>query len=151
MHNIKQNKPRKDSRYNQTYINPSSCKKLFESQKHQPIICRSSWEKKFVMWCESSSKVKSWGSECVGIKYVCALDKKEHTYYPDFCVETIDGEKWIVEIKPYYQTQPPKTDSAWLKEQYIKNVSKWKAVQEQCIPKGYKFFILTEKTIDRMI
>ena len=67
-------KPKKNGRFQQGYINPNSCKKLFESVKNQPIIYRSSWEKRFIYWCESNKNVKYWGSECTCIK---DLKKKE--------------------------------------------------------------------------
>jgi hypothetical protein len=151
VHNIKQLKPSRQSRFKQEYINPQTCHKLFESLKQQPIIVRSSWEKKFIQWCETSNKVKSWGSECIGVSYVNPIDGEKHTYYPDFCVETTDGERWIVEIKPFNQTQKPDKNNKWLVEQYVKNMAKWNTIQEQCDRKGYKFFVLTERTIYKML
>ena len=86
---------------------PNSCKKLFESVKRQPIIYRSSWEKKFILWCESCKNVKHWGSECTCIKYFNPVDQKTHRYFPDFVVEMQDGKVLIVEIKPENQTKIP--------------------------------------------
>ena len=148
--NIKKLKPRKDSRFSQGYINPESCNKLFESQRKQPIIYRSSWEKKFIYWCEMSPKVKHWGSECTCIKYYNPIDEKEHKYYPDFVVELIDGQIMIVEIKPENQTQPPKKENSWAYKTYITNQAKWKEIKKKCIDRGYKFCILTENTINRL-
>ena len=51
-HDIKSLRPSKKSRYEQGYVNPNTCKKVFESQRGIPIIFRSSLEKKFVIWCE---------------------------------------------------------------------------------------------------
>ena len=151
MSSIKEFGPNKKSRYNQTYINPKSCHKLFESLRNQPIICRSSWEKIFINWLENSSKVKAWGSECIKVPYYNPVDKKEHSYYPDFCVELVDGEKWIVEIKPYNQTQIPKNNNSWAWHEFARNTAKWTAVKSECLKKGYKFYILTEKTISKLV
>ncbi len=143
---IKHFGPQKNSRYDQGVIHPGKCKKIFESQKHQPIIYRSSLEKKFIMWCENCSRVKKWGSECVQIPYFYALDNKYHTYNPDFVIEYTDGRRVIIEIKPYSQTQPPKNiNNEYSKEQYAKNVSKWVAAKRFASDKGVEFIIITEK------
>lgn len=149
---IKSLKPSKRSRYQQGYINPLSCKKLFESQRSTPIIYRSSYEKLFIQWLERSSKVLRWGSECVRINYVNANDGKQHSYYPDYLVETTDGV-YLIEVKPYNQTVKPSADTpkdsyAWTT--YITNVSKWKYAQTYCDNNGLKFKILTEKTIHKL-
>ena len=152
-HNIKLLKPNKNGRHKQGYINPKTCRRLFESQKNVPIIYRSSWELKFMEWCETSPQVKRWGSECVPIQYTYALDNNTHTYYPDYIVELNSGECWIVEIKPYNQTQKPKdtfdvNSPSW--QTYIKNVCKWKAAVKFANQNGLKFKILTEHTIEKL-
>lgn len=147
---IKRLKPKKNSRFSQGYINPESCNKLFESQRKQPIIYRSSWEKKFIYWCEMSQKVKHWGSECTCIKYYNPIDEKQHRYYPDFVVELIDGQIMIVEIKPNNQTQPPKKENTWAYKTFATNTAKWKEIKRKCEERGYKFCILTENTINRL-
>lgn len=150
MNSIKELRPKKNGRYSQGYINASSCKKLFESCRTQPIIYRSSWEKKFIYWCEHSNKVKQWGSECVNISYYNPLDKKTHRYYPDFVVQLTDGSVLIVEIKPYNQTVKPVNENSWAMTTYCKNSAKWKALKEACDRKGYRFCILTEHTISKI-
>ena len=147
---IKQLKPKKNGRFSQGYIDPNGCKKLFEGVKRQPIIYRSSWEKKFIFWCESCSKVKHWGSECTCIKYYNPVDKKLHRYYPDFVVEMQDGKVLIVEIKPENQTKAPDTENSWASRTYAINSAKWKEIKRLCEEKGYQFCILTEKTINRL-
>lgn len=146
---IKQLKPQHKSRYKQGYINPATCKKLFTSLSHDKIIYRSSYELKFIMWLESSDKVKGWGSECIKIPYYY-IDGKTHTYYPDYFVEMEDGAKMVVEIKPYNQTQKPVNENCWAMKEYSKNMCKWKATIEFCKAKGYTFKVLTEKTINQL-
>lgn len=148
--NIKQLKPSKKARFQQGYINPKSCKKLFQSVENQPIIYRSSWEKRFIIWCESCPKVAHWGSECTCINYYNPVDQKTHRYYPDFVVQLDDGTVMIVEIKPSNQTVPPDSENSWAYRTYAVNSAKWKALEKLCEEKGYKFCILTEKTINRL-
>lgn len=147
--NIKNLKPSKSSRYNQGYINPNSCKKLFPGLNNEPIIYRSSYEKKFIYWLENNKTIKYWGSECFFINYTSIIDGKIHRYFPDYFIEFIDGTKMVVEIKPYNQTHKPiNENNIWANKEYMKNISKWKAAKEYCDARGYKFKILTENTIN---
>ena len=144
---IKNLKPRRQSRYNQGYIDPKSCKKLIDRSK--PIIYRSSYEKRFLLWLENCTKVTRGGSECVRIPYLF-VDGKMHEYYPDYYVEFADGAKMLVEIKPLNQTHPPVNENSWAAREWVKNSCKWKAAQEFCTAKGFQFKILTENTINRL-
>lgn len=146
---IKQLKPTKNSRYKQGYIDPRSCKKLFNQLSRERIIYRSSYELKFITWLEQSNLVKGWGSECFCIPYLF-VDGTTHRYYPDYFVEMVDGTKMVVEIKPYNQTQKPVNENCWAAKEYAKNMCKWKATLEFCEKKGYKFKVLTEKTIKQL-
>lgn len=146
---IKQFKPNKRSRYEQGYINPSSCKKLFKSQSNEPIIFRSSYERTFVYWLESCKDVKQWGSECLEIRYKY-IDGKTHRYYPDYVVEMMNGNKLVIEIKPKNQTVKPLNENSSAFEMYVKNMCKWKAAKQFCESNGLKFQILTEETISRL-
>ena len=147
--NIKQLKPSKNGRYKQGYINPRSCKKLFEQFSRDNIIYRSSYELKFIMWLENNDKVKRWGSECFYIPYLY-FDGTTHKYYPDYFVEMVDGSKMVIEIKPYNQTQKPVNENSWAAKEYAKNICKWKAAMGFCESKGYIFKVLTEKTINQL-
>ena len=146
-HDNKSLSPSKKSRYEQGYVNPNTCKKVFESQRGIPIIFRSSLEKKFVIWCESNKDVYRWGSECVQVPYYDPRDERQHTYNPDFFIEMTDGRKIAIEIKPSSQTVPPKhpvcDDYAW--NTYIKNRLKWDAAVKFFSERGIKFLIVTEK------
>ena len=77
-------------------------------------------------------------------------DGSHHNYYPDYFVETSNGECWVVEIKPYNQTQRPVNENAWGYKEYIKNMCKWKETKSFCEAKGYKFKIFTERTINQL-
>lgn len=152
MSNIKQVRPSK-RKYKQGYINPDACKKLMESQKKIPIIYRSSYEKEFIYWLETSPKIISWASECLAIPYINKLDNKTHRYYPDFIVTTIDNQTILIEIKPKSQTVPPPSDfdpNSYAWKEYIKNRCKWAAALEFCKNNNMSFKILTEETISKM-
>lgn len=148
--NIKDLKPSKQSRYKQGYINPGACHKLFEGLENTPIIYRSSYERTFIEWLESSPKVRHWGSETVRIPYYLVSDKKMHSYYPDYLVEFEDGTKMLIEIKPSNQTKKPLVKNSWAMNEWIKNMCKWRAAKEFCEARGYKFNIFTEKTIEML-
>lgn len=158
-HDIKKQAPNK--RYKGGQINPKSCKKLFESQVNKPIIYRSSYERDFIYWLERSPRVIHWGSECIGIPYQNLRDGTHHTYYPDYIMEVLKDQNdpskgtdiILVEIKPFNQTQTPnpclpKDSYAW--NEYVRNVSKWKAAQRYCEQNNMVFKIFTEKTISRL-
>ena len=147
---IKSLKPSKNSRYQQGYVDTKSCKKIFPDLKHDKVIYRSSYEKTFIIWLENNQNVKHWGSECICIPYFYSVDQKLHHYYPDYFVEMVDGTCLVVEIKPSTQTKKPINENCYAYHEYIKNVCKWQAAKEFCEAKGYKFKILTEKTIKKM-
>lgn len=146
-YNIKNLKPKAHSRTKQGYLDPRTCKKLFPGIQNQPIEYRSKWEKIYAHHLESNPDVKYWGSECIEIPYQLLTDGSQHRYFPDFMVEKQDGTKIIVEIKPKAQCCKPATKNHWLWNEYVKNVSKWTAAKQFCESRGYKFMVLTEKTI----
>lgn len=146
---IKQLRARRSSRYDQGYVNTRSCTKLIDPT--QPVIYRSSYEKKFITWLESSPRVVRWGSECMVIPYMF-IDEKTHRYYPDFYMEMTNGDRVVVEIKPSSQTRPPvgPTPSAYAIKEWQKNTCKWRAARKFCEDRGMKFMIITENTINRL-
>mgnify|MGYP003318069821 FL=1 len=117
------------------------------------VIFRSSWEYKFMLWCDNpSSPVEEWGSEEIAIPYISPLDGKRHRYFPDFYVK-VNGKKYIVEVKPFRQTKEPKPQKRMTKS-YINEVftwgvnqAKWKAATEFCKDYGMEFMLITEKEL----
>ena len=75
------------------------------------IIMRSSWETRFASWCDKNPSILKWNSEETVIPYRCPTDNKIHRYFVDFqiSVKTKDGKvkTYLVEIKPFKQTNPP--------------------------------------------
>lgn len=149
--NIKDLKPHKHSHYRQGTFNPDGAIKLFESQRGKPIIYRSSWERKFILWLEKSSSVSHWGNECVGIEYDNPVSGRKSVYYPDFIVEFTDGRVVLIEIKPHHETEQPKNmRSKYAVDTYKKNIAKWHAAKEFCKRNGMQFSIITERTIEHL-
>lgn len=121
------------------------------------VIYRSSWELKFMKYCDTNPSVLEWGSESVIIPYVSPLDKKVHRYFVDFYmkVRTADGQikKYLIEIKPERFTKPPPIPQRKTKNfinevfQYGVNEAKWKSANQYCQQQGWQFLVLTEKDL----
>ena len=70
------------------------------------VVYRSSWELKFMNWCDNNSSVLSWSSEETIVPYRSPIDMKLHRYFLDFKIKvnSNDGIKtYLVEIKPSSQ------------------------------------------------
>lgn len=155
---IKNIKPTKNSGFNQGYFNPKNPEKYIG---HPPIIYRSSWEYKFMIWCDINDKVLLWSSEPVEIKYWSRQGNKQRIYNPDFYFKILkqDGstEEFLAEIKPKSQIQKPQIPTKmskksiesykFLAEQYVKNMDKYNAAKQYAEERNWKFIVLTEDTI----
>ena len=154
---IKNLKPTGNSGFVQGYFTPENPDRYIGPT---PIIYRSSWERKFMIMCDTKDNVLKWSSEPVAIKYRSTMDKREHTYYPDFYMKTKGDEgpvEWLVEIKPEAQIKKPrpplkKSKKAlesyrFLAEQYVKNTDKYKYARAWCESRNMRFIVLTEKTL----
>lgn len=123
-----------------------------------PIVYRSSWEKKFMQYCDKSPMIESWGSESVKIPYWNPVAKSVWNYYTDFIIKmkTPQGNiTGVIEIKPYKQTIPPNYKNRKSKKSLLyehntweTNKSKWQAAEEYCKKRGWKFIIMTEKDLN---
>ena len=118
------------------------------------IVYRSSWELKFMLYMDDHKDVIEWSSEEFSIPYRSPIDSKIHRYFPDFLVKKKDKngivESVVVEIKPAKETKPPavlnKPTKQYLREVYTWgiNSAKWKAAEEYCRDRKWKFVIMTE-------
>lgn len=125
--------------------------------KKDVIIYRSSWELRFMRYCDTHSNILEWSSEEIIIPYVSPIDGKMHRYFVDFYVKvrnkTGDIEKLLVEIKPKKFTKPPvkkkRVTKTYLSEikQWGINKAKWDAAVKYANKKGMKFIIMTEDTL----
>lgn len=121
------------------------------------IVARSSWEHRFMKWCDMTPSVLEWGSEIAVIPYKSPVDSKIHRYFVDFYIKIQSKAgtitKYLVEIKPEKFTKPPtkpkKQTRKFIEEvfQYGINQAKWKSATEFCENRGMKFLILTENDL----
>ena len=121
------------------------------------IVCRSSWERKFCVWCDLNENILEWASEEFCIPYISPVDNRIHRYFPDFIIKVKENDgkikTYIVEVKPERQTVPPKKKTRVTKsyiyecQTYAVNQAKWKAAKEFCDDRMIEFKIVTEKEL----
>jgi hypothetical protein len=124
---------------------------------YKNIIYRSSWELKFMKYCDERSNILEWGSEEIVIPYRSPLDNRIHRYFVDFYVKVKDSNntvrKYLIEIKPKKQTMEPKIPKRKTKSyvyevtEYVKNQAKWMAAKDFCLDRNWQFMILTEDNL----
>jgi len=118
------------------------------------IVYRSSYELKFMSFCDSQTNILRWSSEEFFIPYRSSIDGKIHRYFPDFWVEkkTVDGgiEIDVIEVKPSHETLQPKMQTKMSKrylyevKTWVINNDKWAAASKWCEERRWNFRILTE-------
>jgi len=117
------------------------------------IVFRSKWELDLMMYLDNNTDIIGWGSEELVIPYRSPLDGKMHRYFPDIIVKTKNKETILIEVKPFDQVKEPvvprKKTQRFLNEAatYVVNQAKWKAAQEYCADRKWKFQIITEKEL----
>lgn len=121
------------------------------------IVYRSLWERKFMVWCDKNTNILEWGSEEIIIPYKSPVDSKWHRYFPDFYIKLKNKqgiiEKYLIEVKPHYQVVGPKVGQKKTKtyinevKTFAVNKAKWKAAEEFCLDRQWKFKILTENEL----
>ena len=102
---------------------------------------------------DESTNIEWWNSEGLIVPYMNPIDKKMHSYFPDFVFMNKKNEVYMVEVKPFNETLPPKNRSRNYKTQaitYIINQSKWKQAKEFCEKQNWKFIVWTEKEMKKM-
>lgn len=121
------------------------------------IVYRSSYEMKFMKWCDLNDSVLRWASEEIVIPYVSPLDRQIHRYFVDFFIEvkTKEGtiKKYLVEVKPYKFTLPPvvpkRKTQKFISEvkQWGVNTAKWESAKRFASKQGWEFILITEKDL----
>ena len=122
------------------------------------VIYRSSWEYKFMKWCDITPSVEEWGSEEIVVPYRSPLDGRIHRYFVDFYIKIRNKnntiKKYLIEVKPKKQTLQPKIPKRktprYLNEvsTYVVNQAKWEAAREWCADRRLEFLILTEEHLN---
>lgn len=144
--------------YYQGVFTPQNPKKWINVEKGIPIIFRSSFERKFMGWCDLTEAVLKVGSETLIIPYINPLKKRVCRYITDFYMEVKEKNgkvvKYVIEVKPEGQTKRPqktkgKRASSLLFEgaTYIQNLAKWTSAEQYCKSRGIVFKIVTEKDL----
>jgi hypothetical protein len=121
------------------------------------IVCRSSWERRFCHYVDTTPGILAWSSEEFFIPYIKPTDGQTHRYYPDFYLEVqaVGGViKYVVEIKPKKDitfSGVPKSRRVRQSRKFITeaityavNAAKWEAAKKYCAARGWKFIVLTE-------
>lgn len=124
------------------------------------IIYRSKWEALLMRYVDQHPHVIEWSSEEVIIPYIHPKDGRYHRYFVDFFVKMKKGdrvESVLIEVKPHAQTIPPDFNKAKKLKSgkptqtyynavatYAINTAKWKAAEEYCLDRGWKFLKFTE-------
>tara|TARA_B100001057_G_scaffold488202_1_gene572179 strand:+ start:2135 stop:2569 length:435 start_codon:yes stop_codon:yes gene_type:complete len=121
------------------------------------VIYRSSWELKFMQYCDTNKSIVKWSSEEIVIPYRSPVDNRIHRYFPDFYVKYKDlrgnFQEKVIEIKPAKQVKEPKMQKRRTKKYvsevftYATNQAKWQAAEDFCKDRKWKFQILTEKEL----
>lgn len=122
------------------------------------IYFRSSYELKFMQYCDLTESVISYQSEEFWIPYRSPLDGKTHRYFPDFFLKYKDKDEkmrnLVVEIKPAKELKMPDTNPkrrtkswAYSVKMWAINQAKWNAAKEWCADHNYEFKIMTEKEL----
>ena len=123
------------------------------------IVYRSSWECRFMDKFDRESLVISWSSEECIVPYLSPIDGRWHRYFPDFVIKVKDDkgqlQTWMIEVKPKKQTKPPVIPERKTKrfitevKDWGVNQAKWKAAQEYCAERKWKFQIFTEDQLPK--
>lgn len=143
-------------KYHQGRFNPQHPEKY--KGDYRNIIYRSSWELKFMRYCDRNEKILEWGSEEFFIPYFDPTTNKVRRYFPDFIVKIKESsgiiKKYLIEVKPKKQTIEPKETKGKRKKTYIsevltynKNIAKWRAAREWCEDRMIEFKIITEEEL----
>jgi hypothetical protein len=104
---------------------------------------------------DDNTSVVGWSNEELIIPYLSPVDNRWHRYFPDFFVKVQNKrgliESMVLEVKPKKQSAPPQIRSRITKS-YINEVviwgvneAKWKAAEEFCMDRGWKFKVITEE------
>ena len=142
----------RDGKYHQGRFHPQNPQKYKGDVNN--IIYRSSWELRFMQWCDRNENIMEYGSEEFWITYVSPVDNRVHRYFPDFIIKLKESNEdiktYVIEVKPKRQTLPPKQKSRVTKsylyevQTYAVNQSKWNAADEWCKDRRLEFKVITE-------
>jgi hypothetical protein len=113
----------------------------------------SSWELRFMNFCDTNPNVIKWGSEEFKIMYFNPIKNKVCNYIPDFIIKYKDRNGMIIteviEIKPRSHFVASKKSTTYDKVQMIINHAKWTAAKAFCDQHNINFKVLSENELFR--
>ena len=145
----------RNKKYNQGFYNPKNPDKYIKNSK---IIYRSGLELKLFRWADNNPNVLEWSAEPFSITYFDTVLKRERQYHLDAYVKIKEGDKikkYLIEVKPWKQTQEPKSTKGKKKSNLLyeqvtwrNNCDKWECSKEFAKKHGMEFIIITEKELN---
>ena len=88
-------------KYKQGTFSPKSKEKY---TGRYPIKYKSNLELRVCMYLDRNPSITNWKYEPIPIKYISPVDRKEHTYWPDFLISVVPhvgpAYKALIEVKP---------------------------------------------------
>lgn len=110
---------------------------------------RSSWEQRFMNFCDTNPSIKYWASEAIEIPYIHPVTGKLRRYIPDFFIQYQDRtgtlQTELIEVKPKSQTSLKEAGrSKRNQEQVTINEAKWASARKFCQMQNITFRIVTE-------
>lgn len=130
-----------------------------ESHKNGYVNYKSSLELSAIRYCDFNKHIVKFSLEPFAIKYFKRVSGKVHRYYIDLFIEFSNGDKFLVEVKSFSETKPPKkltknTTKSKINYQkalmtYYTNKDKWNAAEDFASQNDMKFIILTEKELKK--
>ena len=113
----------------------------------------SSWELRFMDFCDTNPNVLQWGSEEFRVKYFNPIKNKVCDYIPDFIIKYKDANgilvTEVIEIKPLKESVLKSKMSTYDKVALVVNHAKWTAAKAMCDAAGVKFRVITEQEMFR--
>jgi hypothetical protein len=147
---------KRNSKFHQGFYSPKNPQKYIG--KLDNIIYRSGLELKLFRWADNNANVLEWNSEEIAVPYFDSVQKKNRKYFIDAYVKIKEGDnvkKYLIEVKPWKQTQEPKVTkkkkkSNLLYEQVMwkNNCDKWDFARKFAKKHGMDFIIITEKELN---
>lgn len=111
---------------------------------------RSSWEKVFMEFCDSTPEVLQWACEAIRIEYMNPVKGAKANYTPDFLVVYQDAKgntrAELIEIKPTKETTMEAAGRSTRDKLMVAiNQAKWAAARAFCAAYGLTFKVVTEQ------
>ena len=132
-------------------------KSVNESKEGIFLEYKSSLELSMFKYCDYNKHIVRFAIEPFAIPYTKPTTGKIHRYYIDVFIEFSTGDKFLVEVKSFSETKPPRKPSKKTQkaidnynkalETYMINKSKWEAARNFASERGLKFIILTENEL----